>query len=70
MSITAEHSTIKVPSTYQDWLLCFDVMKNGSGADNDVFAAAKGWVEASGYEVRFKTLGPLVTSCADWLVKM
>ena len=40
MSITAEHSTIKVPSTYQDWLLCFDVMKNGSGADNDVFDAA------------------------------
>ena len=40
MSITAEHSAIKVPSTYQDWLLCFDVMKNGSGADNDVFDAA------------------------------
>jgi len=47
-----------------------DINPNPKFQSNDVFAAAKGWVEASGYEVRFKTLGPLVTSCADWLVKM
>ena len=27
------------------------------------------WVESMGYEVRFKTLAPLVTTVADWLVK-
>ena len=36
---------------------------------NEVFQAAKGWVEGSGYEVRFKTFGPLVTTFADWLVR-
>ena len=40
MSITVEHTAIKAPSTYQDWLVCFDIMKNGSDADNEVFDAA------------------------------
>lgn len=40
MSLTTEHAVIKVPTTYQDWLICFDMMKNGSGADNEVFDAA------------------------------
>jgi len=36
---------------------------------NEVYSAAKGWVEGAGYEVRFKTFGPLVTTFADFLVK-
>ena len=40
MSIAVEHTAIKAPSTYQDWLVCFDMMKNGSGADTEVFDAA------------------------------
>jgi len=47
-----------------------DINPNPKFKSNEVFAAAKGWVEGAGYEVRFKTLCPLVTSCADWLVKM
>lgn len=39
MSITAEYTAIKAPSTYQDWLVCLDMMKSGSGADTDVFDA-------------------------------
>lgn len=40
MSIAVEHTAIKAPSTYQDWLVCFDMMKNVSGADTEVFDAA------------------------------
>lgn len=47
-----------------------DINPSPKYKSNDVFAGAKGWVESSGYEVRFKSLGPLVTSVADWLVKM
>ena len=46
-----------------------DLNPNAKYASNDVFATAKGWVESCGYDVRFKSLGPLVTSAADWLVK-
>jgi len=47
-----------------------DINPNPNFKSNDVFASAKGWVESCGYEVRFKSLGPLVTYAADWLVKM
>lgn len=40
MSITAERVAIEAPSTYQDWLVCFDMIKNESGANNEVFDAA------------------------------
>lgn len=46
-----------------------DINPNPKFKSNDVYSAAKGWVEGSGYAVRFKTLAPLVTSMADWLVK-
>lgn len=36
---------------------------------NDIYTTARGWVEGSGYECRWKTLGPLVTTLADWVVK-
>ena len=42
---------------------------NHRNLSNDVYTAAKGWVEGSGYECRWKTLGPLVTTMADWVVK-
>ena len=46
-----------------------DLNPNPKYKSNEIFAAAKGWVEGAGYDVRFKSLGPLVTSAADWLVK-
>ena len=42
--------------------------KKGTGS-NPAFDASKGWVEAEGFECRWKTLGPLITSFADWVVK-
>ena len=55
---------IKKPS-YID----IDINPSPRYKSNEVFQAAKGWVEGSGYEVRFKTFGPLVTTFADWLVR-
>lgn len=46
-----------------------DINPNPKYKSNDVFATAKGWCESMGYEVRFKTIAPLATSVADWLVK-
>lgn len=46
-----------------------DINPNPKYKSNEVFQTAKGWVESMGYEVRFKTLAPIVTSVADWLVK-
>lgn len=42
---------------------------NHRNVSNDIYSTAKGWVEGSGYECRWKTLGPLVTTMADWVVK-
>lgn len=39
MSTVSEHTGIKAPSTYQEWLVCFDMIKNGTGADNELFEA-------------------------------
>lgn len=36
---------------------------------NEVFRQAVGLCEGMGYEVRFKTLGPLVTTMADMIVR-
>ena len=46
-----------------------DINPNPKFKSNEVFQTAKGWVESMGYEVRFKTIAPLVTSVADWIVK-
>lgn len=46
-----------------------DINPTQSGKSNIVFASAKGMVTGMGYEARWKTLGPLVTSIADWIVK-
>lgn len=46
-----------------------DINPNPKYKSNEVYSTARGWVESMGYEVRFKTIAPLVTSVADWLVK-
>ena len=47
-----------------------DINPNAKYKSNEVFQTAKGWVESMGYDVRFKTLAPLATTAADWIVKM
>jgi hypothetical protein len=47
-----------------------DINPNPKYKSNEVYTTAKGWVESMGYEVRFKTLAPVVTAAADWLVRM
>ena len=37
---------------------------------NEVFRQAVGMVEGMGYKVRYKSLGPIATYCADHLVKI
>ena len=46
-----------------------DINPNPKFKSYEVYQSAKGWVESMGYAVRFKTIAPLVTSVADWLVK-
>ena len=46
-----------------------DINCNARFKSSEVFSTAKGWVEGSGYECRWKTLGPLITTMADYLVK-
>lgn len=46
-----------------------DINPNPKFKSNEVYQTAKGWIESMGYEVRYKTLSPLVTSVADWIVK-
>ena len=46
-----------------------DINPNPKFKSNEVFQTAKGWAESVGFEVRFKTIAPLVTSVADWIVK-
>lgn len=46
-----------------------DINPNPRYKSNEVFNSAKGMIEGMGYEVRFKTFGPLVTTMADYVVK-
>ena len=46
-----------------------DINPNPKFKSNEVFSSAKGMIEGMGYEVRFKTFGPLVTTMADYVVK-
>ena len=47
-----------------------DINPNPKFKSNEVYTTAKGWIESMGYEVRCKTIAPLVTTAADWLVRM
>ena len=69
-------ASIEIAENIKDYNGCpkpkyidIDINPNPKYKSNEVYAAAKGWCEGLGYEVRFKTLGPLVTTMADWLVK-
>ena len=46
-----------------------DVNPSPRFKSNEVYSSAKGMIEGMGYEVRFKTFGPLVTTLADYVVK-
>ena len=46
-----------------------DINPDETAGSNVVFQAAVGYVKGMGYECRFKTLGPLITTLADFVVK-
>ena len=46
-----------------------DINPNPKFKSYEVYQTAKGWIESLGYDVRFKTIAPLVTTAADWLVR-
>ena len=46
-----------------------DINPNESAGSNVAFNSAKGWVESENFKASWKTLGPLVTTLADWVVK-
>ena len=46
-----------------------DVNPSPKYKSNEVYPSATGLIEGMGYEVRYKTLCPLVTTMADWVVK-
>ena len=46
-----------------------DINPNKDAGSNVAYSAAKGWIESEGFECRFKTFGPLITTLADWVVK-
>lgn len=46
-----------------------DINPEEAAGSNVVFQAAIGYVKGMGYECRFKTLGPLCTTLADYVVK-
>ena len=58
-----------VPIAYVDIDINPNPGSKGQNKSNEVFTAAKGWVEGEGFECRYKTLGYLITSLADWVVK-
>ena len=47
-----------------------DINPDPKFKSNEVFRQAVGLVEGMGYKVRYKTLGPIATYCADHLVKL
>ena len=46
-----------------------DINPNKTAKSYDVYQAAYGWVTSEGFDCRYKTLGPLVTTMADYIVK-
>ena len=46
-----------------------DINPNPEYESNKMFPSARGIVEGMGYKVRYKKLGPLVTTMADYVVK-
>ena len=48
-----------------DGCIDIDISPDEGDGSNVAFAPARGWVEAEGFECRWKTLCPLATSTAD-----
>ena len=46
-----------------------DINPEESAGSNIIFQSAMGYVKGMGYECRFKTMGPLITTLADFVVK-
>ena len=46
-----------------------DINPDPKYKSNEAFDVAYGWVTGEGFDCRHKTLAPLITSFADWLVK-
>ena len=46
-----------------------DINPDPKYKSNEAFDASYGWITGEGFECRWKTLGALITSFADWLVK-
>ena len=46
-----------------------DINPDPQFESNKIYASLKGMVVGSGYECRWKTLGPLITTLADYIVK-
>lgn len=46
-----------------------DINPEETAGSNIVFQSAMGYVKGMGYECRFKTMGPLITTLADYVVK-
>ena len=59
--ITSADSYVLLSTNFSEWEPKFK--------SNEVYNSAKGMIEGMGYEVRYKTLGPLVTTMADYVVK-
>lgn len=46
-----------------------DINPDPKYKSNEAFNAAYGWVTGEGFDCRWKTLGALITSFADWMVR-
>ena len=46
-----------------------DVNPNPRFKSNEVYNAARGWVEGENFECRYKTLAPLCTTMADYMAR-
>ena len=65
---TAEHmKNAGIPEV--KWI-DIDINPDPKYKSNEVLRQAVGLVEGMGYKVRYKTLGPIATYCADHLVKL
>lgn len=54
---------------YKPKWIDIDINPDPKFKSNEIFNQARGMVEGMGYEVRFKSLGPLVTTMADYIVR-
>lgn len=56
-------------SGYKPKYIDIDINPNPKFKSNEIFNQATGMIEGMGYNVRFKSLGPLVTTMADHIAR-